>query len=162
MGYQKHKRPTLHMSDAKFSTSPVASTDAGIAQTVQTISLSGASGVYATANISSRGVTFVTSTGTGALWTVNLDPPGRPGIEKKVQLYMSGASTVPITVRTASSSQVFFGSTRNGLSMSTAAGSSQPFTFTLISKTSKQWAIHSLTNVSSTYIPSFTSTGSTA
>ncbi len=163
MGVHKFKRPILATEDIVLSTSPILSTDAGWANVVQNISLSGASAVApANSTISSRGVTFVTSTGTGAGWTVNIAPPGRKGIEKTVLLYLSGASTVPITVRTASSSQVFFGSTRNGISMSTAAGSSQPMSFTLVAKTSKQWAIKQLTNTASTYIPSFTSTASTA
>lgn len=159
MGKIKFNRPLLVTRDIIAST--VASTDAGYAVPVQTLTLSGVSGVGTTA-VSSRGVTFITSTGSGAGWVLPINPPGVKGIEKTVVLFLSGASTVPVTVRTASSSQVFFGSTRNSISMTTAAGSTQPMSFELVAKTSKQWAIKSLTGTASTYIPFFTSTGATA
>ncbi len=146
MGFAKQKRPEW---------------TPGLAESVQNISLSGASGISPTV-VTPRGVTFITTTGTGAGWTLNLAPPGVGGQRKQILIFLSGASTMPVTVRTASSSQVFYGSTKNSISMTTAAGSTQPASIGLISRSSVQWAIASLTATASTYIPFYTSTGSTA
>lgn len=160
MGFQKHKRPSLFMRDAVASTGSTVQ-DAGFAVPVQTISLTGASAVGTTA-VTNRGVTFITSTGTGAGWTLPLSAPGRKGIEKTVFVFLSGASTVPVTVRTASSSQVFFGSTKNSVTTTTGAGSTQPMVVSFVSKTSAQWAIKSVGNGNTTAVPFYTSTGATA
>jgi len=151
------------MRDAVASTGSTLQ-DAGYAHPVQSISLTGASTgtvPYGT-NVSNRGITFITSTGTGAGWTLQMPAPGRKGIEKTIFFFLSGASTVPVTVRTASSSQVFFGSTKNSVTCTTAAGSTQPLVVSLVSKTSAQWAIKSVSNANTTAIPFLTSTGATA
>ncbi len=162
MGFQKFKRPILAMSDVRLSTSPVNSTDAGLRNTVQAINLSGASAIGTTA-VSSRGVTFILSTGTGAGWTLPLAPPGRGGVEKTIFIKLNGASTVPVSVRTASSSQAFWNSTRNSFTVSTAAGSTYGVCVTLMSRSSVQWALKgAIGGLPSTAFPWVTTTGATA
>lgn len=184
MGFQKFKRPILdpaglqigssHSSgkrwggggstfakDVVFSSTLAQAAPAGLVESVQTISLSGASGNYKTAPIEPRGVTFITSTGTGAGWNVTLANPGKKGAQKKVFVFLSGASTVPVTVRTASSSNVFFGSTKNSISVTTAAGSTWPVAFEFVGFTSKRWALLNVSENASTALPVISSTGST-
>ena len=146
MGQAYHKRP--------FFTP-------GLSESVQNITLTGVSGNSPT-RINPNGATFITSTGTGAGWNVTLNPPGiYKGNEKTIWILLSGASTVPVTVRTASSSQVFFGSTRNSVTCTTAVGSTMPLVVSFVAKSSKQWAIKSITQTATTYATAFTSTGST-
>ncbi len=162
MGFQKFSRPILAMRDVKLSTSPAYSTDAGIREAVQAINLSGASGVGTTA-VTNRGVTFILSTGTGAGWTLPLAPPGKGGVEKTVFIKLNGASTVPVSVRTASSSQAFWNSTRNSFSVSTAAGSTYGVCVTLMSRSSVQWALKAAAGgLPSTAFPWVLTTAATA
>lgn len=158
MGFQKFKRPTLHVSDAKFSTSPVLATDAGVADVTQTITLSGASAVGTTA-VTARGVTFITSTGTGAGWTLPLANPGRKGVVK--QVFVNQDSTVPVTVRTASSSNAFWGSTVNSVAFTTAGGAIAT-NAVFVSQSSKVWALVSLYPVATTATTYATVAGATA
>lgn len=158
MGYQKFKRQLLLTRDAKFSTSPNFSTDAGVADVVESISLSGASAVGSTA-ISSRGVTFITSTGTGGGWTLTLANPGRKGVTKKI--FVNQNSTVPVQVRTASSSNTFYGSTLNSVTFTTAGGAILP-NAVFVSASSLRWALTSIYPVATTATTFVTSSGATA
>lgn len=172
MGVQKSKRPILAPAGLEIQgnstftkdivLSTAGSTDPGIREAVQVITPTGASGTHAT-TITPTGVTFITSTGTGAGWRFNLAAPGAKGRRKNIFVNMSGASTVPVTIQTAASSQAFFGSTRNSVTMSTVAGSSYAIAMELISKSSVQWALASAHGaLASTAFPWITTTASTA
>lgn len=160
MGFEKHKRPLLDTAGYRTNSSQLKTIPSNVSK-VQNISLSGASGVYATTTITPYGVTFITSTGTGAGWTLTLQDPGIAGVGKQIVLLESGASTVDIFVRTASSSNVFFGTTRGSFHLSTAAGSTMPVTFELISFTSKRWHYKGSLTPTSTAVGFVASTAST-
>lgn len=150
-GLQIHAASTL-VADVIMSST--VSAGVGVAESVQTITLSGASTTtvpQATA-VTNRGVSFITSTGTGAGWTLTLAAPGVKGMRKVVAVNTN--TTVPVTLRTPSSASVFFGSTVNSIVFSTLGGADTK-TVTLISQTSAIWnvvAIHPVATTASTYI----------
>lgn len=158
MGYQKFKRQLLLTRDAKFSTSPSFSTDAGVVDVTQTIALSGVSALGTTA-VTSRGITFITSTGTGAGWSLPLAAPGRAGVTKRI--FVNQNSTVPVQIHTASSANTFYGSTFNSVTFTTAGGAILPGVV-LIAASSVQWAVQSIYPVATTATTYITSTGATA
>lgn len=146
MGYEKFKRPTY--AD-------------GTAVSVQTITLSGGSTAtvpHATA-IKNRGVTFITSTGTGAGWTLTLEKPRQAGLRKTIAVNTN--STVPVTIRTPSSASVFFGSTLNSITFTTVGGADTK-TVELISQSSVTWNVISIYPVATTASTYITVAGATA
>ena len=120
----------------------IFSGNAGTRENVQTVALSGASAVGTTA-VTNRGVTFINSTGTGAGWTLPLTAPAAAGMEKII--WCNPASTVPVTVRTASSSHAFYGSTANAVSFSTIGTTGNIIGkakgVRLLSVSATQWAV---------------------
>lgn len=160
MGVEKFNRKVLTPGIKGTS----GSTFAGDVQnSVQTITLSGASGIGTTA-ITNDGVTFITSTGTGAGWTLNLAAPSAAGVRKSISI--NPASTVPVQVRTASSSQAFFGSTANAFTATTAGTTGAVIgkvkTVNLVSVSASQWAVTGIYPVSSTGTTFVTVQGATA
>lgn len=164
MGYEVHRRPikangvlldgTPITSESTFKSDIVLSSTVaagvGVTEAVQAISLSGASGT-STQTITNRGITFITSTGTGAGWIVKLAAPGKKGATKRVLLSLSGGTTVPVQIITAASSQTFFGSTKNSVSFTTA-NSTNPHAVSLVSRSSVQWAIASISSAQSALV----------
>lgn len=160
MGLARENRPILAKSGLQVNSASTFTADVvmsstvaagvGVAEAVQTITLSGVSGVGTTA-ITNRGVTFITSTGSGAGWTLPLAAPGKKGVTKKILMSLSGASTAPITIRTNSSTPTFFGTTKNSI-VFTTANSTNPHAVTLVSQTSAVWAVVSITSAQSALI----------
>lgn len=160
MGVEYFKRPVFARRGLQVNAASTVTADVvlsstvtggvGVAEAVQSISLSGVSGVGSTA-ITNRGVTFITSTGSGAGWTLPIAAPGKKGVRKTILVSLSGASTVPVTIRTASSTPTFFGTTKNSIAFTTA-NSTNPHAVTLVSQTSAVWAVVSLTSAQSALI----------
>lgn len=173
MGVQKFKRPVLapaglqiesnstFTQDIVFSTA--GSTDASVREVTQTITPSGASGVHAT-TITNRGVTIITSTGTGAGWVLNLAAPAAAGMSKTIAIHPK--STVPVQVRTASSSQTFYGSTANAFEASTVGTTGNLVgkgkVVELVSLSASQWAVRSFFPQNTTGSTYLTLLGATA
>lgn len=97
------------------------------------------------------GVTAITVTGTTSSSTAGsthnnlafkLNPPYAVGISKDIFITGSSASTKIVSVRTAASSQTFFGSTKNSLALTTTVNDiGVGFNLHLIGITTSQWAV---------------------
>lgn len=178
MGFHKVRRPLLsprglQIGDKAGSTftsdivlSTAGSSDAAVKHVVQSISPSGGSTgtVPHATTITNRGVTVITSTGTGALWTFNLAAPQKAGVEKWILI--NPKSTVPVRVRTASSAQPFFGSTANAFEASTLGTTGNLIgkgkAVRLISVSTTEWAITSFFPQNTTGSTYLTLLGATA
>lgn len=107
----------------------------GIREKVQTLT-----GASTATTITNQGITTIvvtTGEGTAANLIYNLAAPAFAGQLKTIFTDLN--STKEITVRTASSAQPFFGSTKNGLTFSTGSDPGAFATFKAIS--TSQWAL---------------------
>lgn len=89
---------------------------------VQTMALSGASGTYTAAAITSYGLTRIASTGSGAGWAVKLNAP-RKGLEKRI--VVTQRSTAPVIIYTHSTACTIGGTTNNNITFTTGGAGAE-------------------------------------
>lgn len=108
------------------------------------------------------GVTHITVTGTTGSSTAGstandlvfkLNPPIKAGVLKEIYITGTSASTKVVSVRTATSTHTFFGSTRNSIAFTTTVNNlTYGFPIRLRGLTTTQWAVSGLAGIPSTAI----------
>lgn len=106
------------------------------------------------------GITAITVTGATGSSTAGstandlafkLNPPIKAGVTKRIYITGTSASTKVVSIRTATSTHTFFGSTRNSVAFTTTVNNlSHGFPLVFDSITTSQWAFRGLAGIPST------------
>ena len=124
MGVEKFKRPVLGTQ--------------GFAEAVESVTLS-----TAMKTLAGEGVSYVTYSSSGAASDAVIPNPNRAGVRKIVVLD-NQTSSLEANFNTASTGNVFWGTTANTITAASTANN--PISFELIGKTTSQWALVTLSS----------------